>query len=107
VKINLIFVGLLLLASGVAGQHHEPRASGVIYGVAIGQDGRPAKGIGLTARPLGVALGAMLPRVAANDKLTERRMRGETWLLQVVLGFGFECDTFVALVEAKSMRETE
>jgi hypothetical protein len=40
----------------------------VINGVAIGKDGRPAKGIGLTACPLGVALGAMLPRVAANDK---------------------------------------
>jgi hypothetical protein len=68
VKTKLIFVGLLLLASGVARLRDEPRAAGVIFGVAIGQDGRLAKGIGLTACPLGVALGAILPRVTANDK---------------------------------------
>jgi hypothetical protein len=36
--------------------------------MAFDHDGRPAKEIGLTARPLGVGLGAKLPRVTSNDK---------------------------------------
>jgi hypothetical protein len=66
-KTPLVFVGFLLLATAVAQQHGEPRPNGVIYGVAVGEDGQPAKGIGLTAYPLGVALGAALPHTRTND----------------------------------------
>jgi|SRR6202142_1018546 len=66
-KTTLVFVGFLLLATAVAQQHDEPHPKGVIYGVAVGQDGQPAKGIGLTAYPLGVALGAALPHAKTND----------------------------------------
>jgi hypothetical protein len=52
-KTSLVFLGFLLLATAVAQQHEEPRPNGVIYGIAIGQDGQPAKGIGLTACPFG------------------------------------------------------
>jgi hypothetical protein len=64
---TLIFVGFLLLATGAAKQRDEPGPKGVIYGVVIGQDGNRAKGIGLTAMPLGVAIGAMLPHTKANS----------------------------------------
>jgi hypothetical protein len=67
-KTTLASVGFLLLATAVAQQHDELRPKGVIYGVAIGQDGQPAKGIDLTAYPWGVGLGAMLPHVKTNDK---------------------------------------
>jgi hypothetical protein len=60
-KSALAFVGLFLLAAASAQQNNEPHPKGVIYGIAIGQDGQPAKRIGLTAGPLGVALGAVLP----------------------------------------------
>jgi hypothetical protein len=42
-------------------------AKGVIYGYVVVQDGQPAKGIGLTAMPLGVALATVLPHTKAND----------------------------------------
>jgi len=67
VKTALVFVGLLLLAAATAQQNDEPHPNGVIYGITIAQDGRPAKRIGLTAVPLGVALGAMLPHTRTND----------------------------------------
>lgn len=54
------------------------RVRGPFYGVAVDQDGKPAKRIGLTACPLGVALGAMLPRVYSNDK-GEYRFEGLPW----------------------------
>ena len=66
-KTILVFLGFLLLATAVAQQHDEPRPNGVIYGIAIGQDGQPAKGIGLTACPLGVPLGTALPNTKTND----------------------------------------
>ena len=64
---TLLLVGVLLLATAAAQQHDEPLSKGTIYGVVIGQDGRPAKKIGLTAFPLGVALGAVLPHTKTND----------------------------------------
>jgi hypothetical protein len=68
VKTALVFVGLFLLVGASAQQNDEPRPKGVIYGIAIGQDGQPAKRIGLTAEPLGgVALGTMLPHTTTND----------------------------------------
>jgi len=50
-KATLVFVGFPLLAN--CRRQHEPPPKGVIYGIAIGQDGQPAKGIGLTACPVG------------------------------------------------------
>jgi hypothetical protein len=64
---TLVLVGALLLATAAAQQHDEPLPKGTIYGVVIGQDGRPAKGIGLTACPLGVPLAAKLPHTKTND----------------------------------------
>src|SRR5258708_38039526 len=67
-KTTLVFVGFLLLATAVAQQHDKPHPKGVIYGIAIGQDGQPAKGIGLTACPLGDPPGAKVPHAKATDK---------------------------------------
>ncbi len=64
---TFVFVGFLVLATVAAQQHDGPRPNGVIYGVATGQDGRPVKGMGLTACPSGVALGAKLPHTKTND----------------------------------------
>jgi hypothetical protein len=77
VKTALAFVGLLLLAAS-AQQNDEPHPKGVIYGIAIGQDGQPAKRIGLTAEPLGVALGARLPHTRTNDA-GEYRFENVPW----------------------------
>jgi hypothetical protein len=77
-KTTLVFVGILLLAIAVAQQHDKAHPKGVIYGVAIGQDGQPAKGIGLTACRLGVPLGAMLPHVKSTDK-GEYRFENLPW----------------------------
>lgn len=66
-RTTLVVVGVLLLATAAAQQHDEPLPKGTIYGIVIGQDGRPAKKIGLTAFPLGVALGAVLPHTKTND----------------------------------------
>jgi len=67
VKTTLAFVGFLLLATAIAQQHDEPHPKGVIYGIAINQEGQPAKRIGLTAEPLGVGLAAKLPHTSTND----------------------------------------
>jgi len=67
VKTTLAFVGFLLLAPAIAQQHDEPHPKGVIYGIAINQEGQPAKRIGLTAEPLGVGLAAKLPHTSTND----------------------------------------
>ena len=64
---TLVLVGFLLLATVAAKQRDEPPTKGAIYGVAIGQDGHPAKGIGLTAFPLGVAIFATLPHTKTSD----------------------------------------
>ena len=66
-KTALVFVWLLLLAAAPARQNDEPRPKGLIHGIAVGQDGQPAKRIGLTAEPLGVGLGAMLPHTKTDD----------------------------------------
>lgn len=77
-KTTLVFAAFLFLAAALAQQHDEPRLNGVIYGIAIGQDGQPAKGIGLTAHPLGVPLGSLLPHVRTNDK-GEYRFENLPW----------------------------
>jgi hypothetical protein len=66
-KAMLVFVGLSLFAAVVAKQQRESDANGVIHGTVVGQDGKPAKGIGLDAYPLGVGLGAKVPHTKTND----------------------------------------
>ena len=39
----------------------------MIHGTVIGQDGKPAKGIGLEAYPVGVPLNSRLPETRTND----------------------------------------
>ena len=62
-----VFGALLLLSTVSAQQNDEPRPNGVIHGIAVGQDGQPAKLIGLTAEPLGVGMAAKLPRTKTNN----------------------------------------
>jgi hypothetical protein len=57
-----------MLTGALAQQHDSPRPNGTIYGIAIDQDGQPAKGIGLQAQPLGVGLAAVLPRTTTNER---------------------------------------
>jgi hypothetical protein len=66
-RTTLFLVGFLLLTTVMAQLQENPPPDGVIYGIVIGQDGQPAKGIGLTAYPLGVAVGAVLPHTRTND----------------------------------------
>jgi hypothetical protein len=66
-KATLVFVGLFLVAAALVQQQDESGPNGVIHGTVIGQDGKPAKGIGLEAWPLGVGLGARLPHTRTND----------------------------------------
>lgn len=66
--LSATMVGTVALAQVAAEQQTtEPVAKGVIYGTVIDQDGQPAKGLGLMAYPLGVALGAMLPHTKADQ----------------------------------------
>lgn len=66
-KAFLVFVGLSLFATVAAQKQRESNANGVIYGTVVDQDGKPAKGIGLDAWPLGVGLAAKLPHTRTND----------------------------------------
>jgi len=65
-KITLLFIGLLLVASAVAQQDHEPHPNGVIYGTAVTKDGQPASNVRLLAFPLGIS-GALIPHTKTND----------------------------------------
>ena len=66
-KASLVFVGLSLFVAIVPKQQRESDANGVIHGAVVGQDGKPAKGIGLDAYPLGVPLAARLPHTKTNN----------------------------------------
>jgi hypothetical protein len=66
-KATLVFVGLFLVAAALAQQQDESGPNGAIHGTVMGQDGKPAKGIGLEAWPLGVALATRLPQTRTND----------------------------------------
>ena len=66
-KTVAVLVGVLLVGGALAQQHDKSPYRGVIYGTAVSQDGQPARGIGLTAWPLGVPLGAKLPHVKTNN----------------------------------------
>ena len=67
-KPKMGFVCVLMLTAALAQQHDESRPNGTIYGIAISQDGQPAKGISLQAEPLGVPLAAALPRTTTNER---------------------------------------
>lgn len=63
----LVLVAALFPASLSAQKPDESGPKGTIYGVVFNQDGSPAKGIGLTADPVGVGLAAALPHTKTND----------------------------------------
>src|SRR5215469_8052269 len=63
----VVLLGSFLLVAGVAQQQDESGPKGVIHGIVIGQDGKPAKGVELEAWPLGIGLAAKLPRTSTND----------------------------------------
>lgn len=77
-KTKFIFPCLLLLAVVTAQQRQRPALKGTIYGIVVGQDGESAKGLGLTAKPLGVALDTALPHTKTNDK-GEYRFENLPW----------------------------
>lgn len=64
-----VFVfGCLLVATISLGQQQDaPGPKGTIYGVAVGNDGQPAKHVGLTAEPLVGILAAVLPHTTTDD----------------------------------------
>jgi len=66
-KVILAFVALSLFAPVVAQQRDKSGPNGIIHGTVVGQDGKPAKGIGLDAWPLEVGLAAKLPHTRTND----------------------------------------
>ena len=71
-------IGILLLSGAAAQQKEKSGPQGAIHGIAISQDGQPAKRIGLTAEPLGVAVGAVLPHARTNDA-GEYRFESVPW----------------------------
>ena len=77
-KTKFIFPGLLLLAVATAQVHQQAVLKGTIHGIVVGQDGEPAKRLGLTAEPLVVALAAVLPHTKTNDK-GEYRFENVPW----------------------------
>lgn len=63
----LTFACLLLVTTTTGQQQDTGRAHGSIHGFAVRSDGQPAKRTGLTAIPLGVALGTILPHATTDD----------------------------------------
>jgi len=83
-KIALAY--LVMVTVSLAQQHDDPRPNGTIYGIAIGQDGQPAKGIGLQAEPLSVAIGARLPNTTTNERGEYRFVNLPWWGRYTVCG---------------------
>jgi len=67
-KPTLALACLLLLTTVVAQQDDNSRPNGSIYGMALDSEGQPADRIGLTAAPLGVAIGAVLPHTTTDER---------------------------------------
>ncbi len=67
-KALLVCTAFTLLTLSAAKQDSRARAHGAIHGTVIDHDGQFAKNIGLEACPLGVPLGAVLPRTRTNGK---------------------------------------
>jgi hypothetical protein len=63
-KLHSVVV-VLVLTVAAAAQAHPKHA--YIYGRVFGLDGQPERNLGVTAKPLGVALGAALPHTKTND----------------------------------------
>jgi hypothetical protein len=76
-KTTFLLLGLVLF-SAAAAQQQQRAPNGVIYGVVITSDGEPAKGLGLTAMPVGVALATALPHAKTNDR-GEYRFENLPW----------------------------
>jgi hypothetical protein len=79
VKLIVLPIFLLSLSSAVAQQPDQHVAAGVIYGAVIGNDGSPAKGMRLTASPLGVALATRLPETRTDQSGNYRFERIPWW----------------------------
>jgi hypothetical protein len=76
VKLAALLVGFLLVANALAQQPDRSAPAGVIYGIVSDQNGHPSAGIGLTAFPLGVPVGGILPttKTDQNGKYTFRQL---------------------------------
>jgi hypothetical protein len=59
-----------IFALFASGQHHlkDTHCAGVIHGVVIAQDGRPAKDLGIVIYPLRSDLDVVLARVKTDDR---------------------------------------
>jgi hypothetical protein len=79
VKPTVLPIFLLSLSSAVAQQPDQHVAAGVIYGAVIGNDGSPARGMRLTASPLGVALATRLPETRTDQSGNYRFERIPWW----------------------------
>lgn len=77
-KTVVVLAIAMTLSVAAAQQPAGPVAKGVIYGAVIDQDGHLAKDLGLTAYPLGVALGAILPHTKTDQK-GKFRFAGIPW----------------------------
>jgi hypothetical protein len=67
-KSAFTFACLLLAITPVAQPQDVAHVKGSIYGTAFGNDGKPARRIGLTAMPLnGLPLATLLPHTTTND----------------------------------------
>jgi hypothetical protein len=64
---SFALLSLVFIASGVAQQPGHQAGAGVIRGVVIVNDGSPAKGIRLTASPVGAALATRLPETRTDQ----------------------------------------
>jgi hypothetical protein len=64
----VVLLAALVLLQGVSAQQSvAPGTQGLIYGTVLDRNGHPAKDIGLTASPLGVPLGAILPHTKSDE----------------------------------------
>jgi len=66
-KTWLFFILLSLAVAALGSSRDGDHAIGAIYGIAVGRDGKPARGIGLTATPLGVPLATVLPHAKTDQ----------------------------------------
>jgi hypothetical protein len=59
-----------LFAFPTLGQHEiqGPECKGVIHGVVLGQDGKPASDLDVTLDPLGIGLSYLLPHMKTNQR---------------------------------------
>jgi hypothetical protein len=73
---QLLLVLVSLASTGLAQGY--PDAQGLLYGHVVDPNGQAAKAIQLQARPLGVALGAVLP-LTRTDENGDYRMRVPWW----------------------------